>query len=162
MGRFEDAECHPSNAIADEILRRLKVNFDISNPLKNLLDDHSESLKTRSCNSAKRACGRSSRAANYQYYIDLQNIGSQFNVMRLKPITDLKVIIELIHLLNSLLKKSLLNCLRGGWGYDPTDALADVGGIQCTEEGWTDKSQRRYLKCRVKIRLNDLLNEIDL
>jgi len=159
---FENAECHPSNAIAEEILRRLDVNYDISQPLRNLFGDHSESLKTRSCNSAKKACGRSSRAANYLYYNDLRTIGSQYKTLRLQPITNVKVIIDLIHLLHSLLKKSLLNCLRGGWGYDPTDALDDVGGIQCTEGGWKDKSQRRYLKCRVKIRLNDLLNEIDL
>ena len=59
---------YSSNAISDEILRRLEVNFPVAQPLRNLFGDHSESLKTRSCRSAKRACGRSSRAANYLYY----------------------------------------------------------------------------------------------
>ena len=64
---------YSSNAISDEILRRLEVNFPVAQPLRNLFGDHSESLKTRSCNSAKRACGRSSRAANYLYYNGFPN-----------------------------------------------------------------------------------------
>jgi len=172
---FEDAECHPSNAISDEILRRLNETFTVSNgdakrkrlynKLRNLLGDHSESLKKRSCNSAKRACGRSSRAANYFFYNDLLDIGTDYKNLLDESYTDqdtnINAIKGLIHLLNKYFKQSLFDCLRGGWGYDPTgDGSADVGGIQCTEGGWRDRSQRRYLKCRLEIRLNNLLNEL--
>jgi len=161
--RFEDAECHPSNAISDEILRRLNETFIVSKKLRNLLGDHSESLKKRSCNSAKRACGRSSRAANYLFYNDLLDIGTDYNNLLDESYTDqdtnINAIRDLIHLLNKFFKKSLFNCLRGGWGYDPTgDGSADDGGIQCTEGGWKDGSQCRYLKCRLEIRLNNLLD----
>ena len=68
-----------SNAISDEILRRIEAHSDlipakILDKLKNLLGDHSESLKNRSCNPAKKACGRTSKAANYLYYEGLYHI----------------------------------------------------------------------------------------
>ena len=85
--------------------------------------------------------------------LDILSIYDNFVSYSAAPDTDETAMINLIQLYNTLLKQSIFNSVKSGYGNDPSDGSTDANGVTCTE---TNKG--KSFKCKLQYRFAAMFN----